>query len=185
MSKYALSEHQAEKLNVKGDKKIVSSQGLSDKESAVVATMRMRLTIEQSLKYMNDVGYNISQSTYSRIKRKIQSAKFQRLYHIAKIGFEDQHLDRIDNCELILKLMWENYHDCKDPFKRVIILEKLANVQPILSSYYDITRAVMKATTQCTCAACQRHRWDLTNQVQADIDKNNNCRDNDIDTDKE
>jgi hypothetical protein len=104
VSKCTIEERHVAKISVKSDKKIVNSRGLNDKESAVVAIMRMRLTIEQSLKYMKDGGYNISQSTYSRIKRKVQSAKLQRLYHIAKIGFEDQHLERIDNCELILKL---------------------------------------------------------------------------------
>ena len=152
MSEYTIEEHHVGKISVKRDKKIVNSRGLNDKESAVVATMRMRLTIEQSLKYREDVGYNFSQSTYWRIKRKMQSAKLQGLYHIAKIGFEDQHLERIDNCELILKLMWENYLDCKDPFKRVLILEKIANVQPLLSSYYDSTRAVMK----------ERQSWNMT-----------------------
>ena len=69
--------------------------------------------------------------------------------------------------------MWENYLDCKDPFKKVLILEKIANVQPLLSSYYDATRTVMKQKIQCNGDASQSHRWDMTNQLQAETDKQN------------
>lgn len=55
--------------------------------------------------------------------------------------------------QLEIVLHSETANQCKDPFKRVLIL---VNVQ-----------------TQCTCAACQRHRSDMTNQIQAEIDKEN------------
>ena len=58
--------------------------------------------------------------------------------------------------QLEIVLDSETANQCKDPFKRVLILEKIVNVQ-----------------TQCTCAACQRHRSDMTNQLQAEIDKEN------------
>jgi hypothetical protein len=58
--------------------------------------------------------------------------------------------------QLEIVLDSETPNQCKDPFKRVLILEKIVNVQ-----------------TQCTCAACQRRRSDMTNQLQAEIDKQN------------
>src|ERR1041385_5771917 len=108
-----------------GDKNIVVSRGLNDKQRAVVATMRMRLTIAQSLAYMKGEGFEMSQSTYSRIKAWLKKNEFKRLHFIAAIGFEAQHTERIDICELAAQLMWQNYHLCKDPFKKTIILEKI------------------------------------------------------------
>jgi hypothetical protein len=66
------------------------------------------------------------------------------LYHIAKIGFQDQHLDRIDNTELCLKLMWENYNKEQDPFKRFQMLKDIIMVQPYLSSYYETTKLIVE-----------------------------------------
>ena len=76
-------------------------------------------------------------------KKKIDSMKLKRLYHIAKIGFQDQHLERIDNTELSLKLMWENYHLEKNPFKRFHMLKDIIMVQSYLSSYYEASKLVI------------------------------------------
>lgn len=70
--------------------------------------------------------------------------KLKRLYHIVKIGFQDQHLDRIDNTELCLRLMWENYHLEKDPFKRFQMLKDIILVQPYLSAYYETTNLIVE-----------------------------------------
>lgn len=117
---------------------------LSDTQQAIVETIRMRLDTDQALKYLQDAGFPISRATYFRNKKKIETLKLKRLYQIAKYGFQDQHLERIDKCELIEKLMWENYEKCKDPFKKVLILEKVITIQPYLSAYYEATEHVMK-----------------------------------------
>ena len=93
---------------------------------------------------MKDAGFPISETTYKREKRKINDLKLQRLHHIAAIGFEDQHLDRIDNCEMIQRLMWQDYLLEHSPYKRVMILKEIKELQPYLSSYYDATRAVIQ-----------------------------------------
>jgi hypothetical protein len=65
------------------------------------------------------------------------------LYHIAKIGFEEQHLERIAQLKLIQRLMWKEYDACKDPYQRSKILISIADVQPYLSSYYDAIHQVV------------------------------------------
>jgi hypothetical protein len=95
---------------------------------------------------MKDTGFPISQATYSRMKRKLQDQKLSRLYHIAKIGFSDNHLATIDKLELIEQLMWKDHSECKDPFKRACIKEKIANIQPYLSAYYEATKDIMENT---------------------------------------
>jgi hypothetical protein len=102
----------------------------------------MRLNEKQTLEYLKEVGFDIGPATYYREKRQIEQMKLKRLYNIAKIGFQDQHLDRIDNTELCLKLMWENYHLEQDPFKRFQMLKNIIMVQPYLSSYYETTKLV-------------------------------------------
>jgi hypothetical protein len=119
-------------------------RGLSDTQRAVIATMRMRLNEEEALAYLKAEGHPMSRASWFRIKAWLKSTQLARLHHIAAIGFENQHATRIDTCELIEELMWENYHMCKNPFKRVIILEKISELQPLISAYYDATRAVLE-----------------------------------------
>ena len=117
---------------------------LTDRQKAVLETVKMRLTEKESLEYLKDNGFEISDTTLYREKSKLEKMKLKRLYQIAKYGFEEQHLERIDNCELILKLMWQDYNACKSPIQRLSMLKKILSLQPYLSSYYDATREVMK-----------------------------------------
>ena len=108
---------------------------LSDTEKAVVETIRMRLSTEQALQYMKDNGFSVSRATYFRHKKKLEEKKLERLYHMANLGFEYQHLDRIDGLELIEKKMWEEYNKEKDPWKRVQILKDIARSSHIWHHY--------------------------------------------------
>ena len=74
--------------------------------------------------------------------------KLKRLYHIAQIEFQDQHLDRIDNTELCLKLMWENYNKEQDPYRRFQMLKDIIMVQPYLSAYYETTKLIFSTDKQ-------------------------------------
>jgi len=69
----------------------IKSNLLSDRQKAVIETIRMRLNEKQSLEYLREVGLDIGPATYYREKRKVEDLKLKRLYHIAKIGFQDQH----------------------------------------------------------------------------------------------
>jgi hypothetical protein len=86
----------------------------------------------------------MSEGTLGRIKSWLKRTQLQRLHYIAQFGFEEQHLTRIDMCEHIEQLMWQNYHLCKDPAKKVGILKAIMELQPYISTYYDTTKAVME-----------------------------------------
>jgi hypothetical protein len=43
--------------------------------------------------------------------------------------------------------MWGEYNKEESPFRRASILEKIANIQPYLSNYYDTTKEVMRDRT--------------------------------------
>ena len=117
---------------------------LSDTEKMVVNCTIMRLKENESLAYLIDNGQEMSRMTYYRIKARIEEKKLQRLHEIGKIGFVHQHIERIDQLELIQREMWKNYEQEQSPLKKVTILEKIASVQPYLSAYYEATKMVMK-----------------------------------------
>jgi len=104
----------------------------------------MRLNEEEALAYLKAEGHTMSRASWFRIKSWLKRTQLARLHHIAAIGFENKHTQRIETCELIKELMWENYNKEKSPFKRVIILEKISALQPLISAYYDSTRAVLE-----------------------------------------
>lgn len=110
----------------------------------IIQCMVMKLSETESLEYLKARGHSISHDTFYRHKRKIQQSRFNRLNLIAKQGFVDQHLERIDQLELINQEMWSLYRKEKDDFKRVLILEKIAELQTYISPYYDASRYVME-----------------------------------------
>jgi hypothetical protein len=103
----------------------------------------MRLNTRQSLEYLKEHGFEMNERKFFRQKKKIESLKLKRLYHIAKIGYEEQHLERINRLELIERLMWKAYDKEQSPYKKCCILEKIAGVQPYISSYYDATHELV------------------------------------------
>lgn len=119
---------------------------LTERQRLVLETMRMRLTEKEALGYLLNSGFEISDTTWYREKNKLENMKLERLYHIAKIGLGEQHLERIDKCELIEKLMWNNFLQEKDPFKRTVILREIVRMQPYISSYYEATYYAAKQT---------------------------------------
>ena len=116
---------------------------LSDTEKLVVRCTIMRLKENEALDYLKSNGHKKSRMTYYRIKARVEEIKLARLHEIAKIGFVHQHIERIDQLELIQREMWKNYEQEQSPLKKVTILEKIAAVQPYLSAYYEATKYVM------------------------------------------
>ena len=45
------------------------------------------------------------------------------MHQVAAYEFHEQHLSRIDTCELITKLMWQEYLRERSPYRRVSDLE--------------------------------------------------------------
>ncbi len=112
--------------------------------SFIIQTIVMRLSEKESVQYLKDRGFEISVPYYYRLKKNIQQSRFDRLNLIAKTQFVDQHLERIDQLELINSEMWIQYRREKDPFKQVLILEKIAELQTYISPYYDASRYILE-----------------------------------------
>ena len=106
--------------------------------------MIMKLSEKESLAYLKDRGFEISAMHLYRLKKNIQQSRFDRLNLIAKTQFVDQHLERIDQLELINSEYWKLYRDTKDTFKKALILEKIAELQTYISPYYDASMYIMQ-----------------------------------------
>jgi len=108
----------------------------------IIQTMVMRLSEKDSLEYLHDKGFKISRDSFYRLKRKIQKSRFDRLNLIAKTQCVDQHLERIDQLELVNQEMWKCYRN-KD-YKAMDALLKIAELQTYISPFYEASKWVME-----------------------------------------
>jgi len=138
--------------------------GLSDREKAVVETIRMRLNTNQSLAYLKEVGFEVSERTLRRDRRKLESLKLKRLYHIAQIGFQDQHLETIDQYEMGFKMMWQNVLRERDPYKQNAMIKDILLLKPYLSSYYEATKLIVEKQQE------QQNEIELSNMISINDD---------------
>ena len=104
----------------------------------------MHLKPAQAMQYLKDIEHPMSKVTWFRWKRRLNAEKQKRLYEIARIGYEEEHTDSIEEIETARKLLWKEYHNCKGAVSRASILEKIINTRPLLSSYYDSTKEVLE-----------------------------------------
>ncbi len=85
---------------------------------------------------------------FYRIKGKLKGSTQKRKFELQKKGLWDQHIERIDQLETILKLSWENYHREQNPTRRQHILDSIAGIQPLLSAYYSASQEVIENDTE-------------------------------------
>jgi hypothetical protein len=69
--------------------------------------------------------------------------KLERMQFIAD-HFQELHLEKIDRLELIDRLMWQEYEKETQPYRRVKILETIANAQANVSSYYETSTIALE-----------------------------------------
>ena len=156
----------------------VKSPLLSDRQKAVIETIRMRLTEKQSLAYLKEMGFEISPKTYYNDKRKVESLKLKRLFHIAEIGFEDQYLERIDIYEMGFKKMWANVLLEEDPYKCNQMIKDILLLQPYLSSYYEATKLIVDKQQleykKFLETQVQEQQWQLQEEDEKELNRDNN-----------
>jgi hypothetical protein len=104
----------------------------------------MRMTEIEALSHLKIKGFQISPAKFYRIKKDMEDTMFERLSRIASREFVSQHLERIDQLELVIKEMWRNYEVESNPSKKVVILQAITQVQPLLSQYYEATAEIAK-----------------------------------------
>ena len=81
-----------------------SKRKLTEYKRAVLTTITMRLTRKEAVAYLKAEGYPISNATLGRIKSELQRNSLKRMHKVAAYEFHQQHLNRIDTCELICQI---------------------------------------------------------------------------------
>lgn len=116
----------------------------TDVEILVIQTMVMRLTTKEALAWLSAHGEEMGDSNYFKIKASINARSERRKFDLISNGLFEQHLERIDQLETILKLSWENYHRETVPFRKQKILESISTLQPLLSKYYEASQIIIE-----------------------------------------
>ena len=115
----------------------------------VIQVMAMDLRPWKNIQvYLKDKGFKVSRQYYTKLKKEIKESRFDRLALIAKTQFVDQHLERIAVLETIQSELWVLYRNEPNNFKKSEILEKIANIQSYISSYYDSSQYIMQKSIQ-------------------------------------
>tara|TARA_R110002020_G_scaffold149756_2_gene326187 strand:- start:4258 stop:4683 length:426 start_codon:yes stop_codon:yes gene_type:complete len=121
---------------------------LNDTEILVMQTMIMKLNEPESLAWIRTHQTHkkkpIEVRTFYRIKGKLRSTTEKRKFELQKQGLWEQHLERIDQLETVMRFSWENYHREQEPTKRQKILDSIVAIQPLLSTYYAASQEVIE-----------------------------------------
>ena len=120
---------------------------INDSELLVMQTIVMRLNEKESLAWIRshqDTKKKMEVRSFYRIKGRLKSSSEKRKFELQKNGLWEQHLERIDQLETALKFSWENFHREKDASKKQRILDSIAAIQPLLSTYYSATQEVVE-----------------------------------------
>ena len=121
---------------------------LNDSEILVMQTVVMKLNEAESLAWIRSHQTSrqkpMEVRTFYWIKGKLKSLTDKRKFDLQKQGLWEQHLERIDQLETILKFSWQNYHRTTEPMNKQRILESITAIQPLLSAYYGASQEVIE-----------------------------------------
>lgn len=120
--------------------------------------MVLDLNETESIKYLYERGFKISARYLYKLKKKVKDSRFHRLSLIAQSGFKDQHIQRIEQLEVINKEYWKLYREEKKPINKALILTKIVELQSYISSYYDSSRYVLEKSIEEHTEQQQRKR---------------------------
>ena len=116
---------------------------LNDMELCVVACKAMNFTEEESLAYLKEKGHSMSPRKFYYTCGHISSETRKRAFEHAKNFLED-HISTIDELLNIKKMMYENYKDEEDSFKKTMILAKITETMiPYISAYKESTKQII------------------------------------------
>ena len=111
-------------------------------------TIIMKLNEPESLAWIRSHQTNkkkpMEVRAFYRIKGTLKSTTDKRKFELQKQGLWQQHIERIDQLETILKFSWQNYHRTTEPMNKQRILESITAIQPLLSAYYGASQEVIE-----------------------------------------
>lgn len=120
-----------------------------ERRQYVSDTIMMRMTVTEALEYLEEHGFPTSIATLARDKKKLESNKLKKLYHIAKEGFADQHSERIQLLEMAMRELFKLYREPRQtPKSKAYIISQIIALQPYISAYYESCKEVMETSEE-------------------------------------
>jgi len=118
-----------------------------EKRQYIIDTMIMRMSEKESIQYLASKGYEMAPRHYYRLKKGIKDFDIEKLVEIGGTqsminGFMSQHLERIQQVELVQAEYWRLYHSSNKHSEKIAALGGIAQIQPLISSYYEATNLV-------------------------------------------
>lgn len=117
---------------------------LSDRQKLVLECVYKQYTLRQSLDYLKSEGFDISEKTLTRDKNFIKKNSLTRLYQMAKIDFRSFHQERKEEIEMLKREMYKNLEKITDPYKKILAIERITNLIPVISAYEDTAQYVIE-----------------------------------------
>ncbi len=114
----------------------------NERARVVLLTRVMGMPLRHALAYLAGKDYKMSSGLYYKILNETDETSNKKIYEIAQ-NMKQQHLDRILEIEHIGKELWKIYHTAQDG-EKLRVLHELMALQPLKSSYYEATQAVME-----------------------------------------
>ena len=120
---------------------------LTDRQKIILETVYKQFSNKQALAYLREQGYDITERTLQRDRNFIKKNSLLRLYQLAKVDFRSFHQERKEELEMIKREMYKNYNLITDPYKRILAIERITNIIPIISAYEDTAQYVLEKST--------------------------------------
>jgi hypothetical protein len=144
-----------------------------ERHKYVALCMRFKLSINDSLRFLKDNGFDIEIAQLERDKKIIQQQDYERLAKFYMGDYPSSHIGRIDIMEWGQMEMVKNYMDETEPFKKNKMLEQLLGMQPFLSAFYENTIKFVESNPH------------IKEQMIKSLSKIKNKKDNDNDNDND
>lgn len=119
-----------------------------DRQACIIHCIVTRLSETEALEYLKSKGHNIQKTIYYDEKKKLKENRINFANKLATGGFLEQHVQRIETFEEIEKEYWLNYHAEDNPSKKCVILSKIRDLQPFISSVHDYTQNIILEQTR-------------------------------------
>ena len=128
-------------------KKARESKELRAKTEAelVIATKVMRYNEADALRYLEEKGYPMSYGKYKSIVKK-QYSGMEKQVAVLGYNFSVYHMEKITKLREVERKYWETYEQL-DPLDRIKVLKEIAQLQPLISAYEELTVRIQEQET--------------------------------------
>lgn len=97
---------------------------LTDRQSLILETMITQRTTRQALEFQRKWLFYQWKDLKKR-ETNYLGKNLKRLFQIAKIDFQNQHIERIEKLRYIEREMWQDVGECQDQYKRLKMKESI------------------------------------------------------------